>query len=367
MKMKRLICSLWVISFLFLGIDIQAQTIERSRTIKESFLVGLDAEIEVANKYGSIHLVPWKKDSVKFEVEIMVKGNKQSKVDKSFDYIEVDFKTSKYYVIAQTLFAGKSSFWSDVSDITGAIFNSSTKTKIDYTIYVPANANLKISNKYGNIYTTDHKGPIEIDLSNGDLKAHHFSGNTKIKTEFGDSDVEIIDNGQLDISYGEFHLDEGGKINLVSKSSKFYINVVDQLSIDSKRDKYYLKDVTSVSGTTYFSTIEIDQLNKKFVLATKYGDVDIKSFSDVMESVNLKTVNTDVTLHFPDEKHYKMDIVVDEKTEVMYSAEIKNISSKELGGDEKLIQVKCEIGSVKNRTVPLNLDCRAGTLSLKLK
>ncbi len=307
------------------------------------------------------------KDSVRFEVEIMVKGNKQSKVDKSFDYIEVDFKTSKYYVIAQTLFAGKSSFWSDVSDLTGAIFSSSTKTKIDYTIYFPVNAKLKIMNKYGNIYTTDHKGPIEIDLSNGDLKAHHFSGKTKIKTEFGDSDIEIIDNGRLDISYGEFHLEEGGQIEMVSKSSKIYMPVVDQLSIDSKRDKVYLKNVKDISGTTYFSTIELDQLNKKLVLSTKYGDIDIRSFSDGVESVNLKSVNTDVTLHFPDEKHYKMDIVVDEKTEVMYSADIKNITSKEISGDEKLIQVKCEIGSVKNKTVPLDIDCRAGTLSLKLK
>lgn len=365
--MKRLICSLVMLSLLFFGIQTQSQTIEKGRSIKESFLVGPDAEIEVANKYGSIHLVPWNKDSVRFEVEIMVKGNKQSKVDKSFDYIEVDFKTSKYYVIAQTLFAGKSSFWSDVSDITGAIFNSSTKTKIDYTIYVPATAKLKIMNKYGNIYTTDHKGPIEIDISNGDLKAHHFSGKTKIKTEFGDSDVGIIDNGQLNISYGEFHLDEGGQIEMVSKSSKFYMPVVDQLSIDSKRDKFYLKNVKDLSGTTYFSTIELDQLDKKLVLSTKYGDIDIRSFSDGVESVNLKSVSTDVTLHFPDEKHYKMDIVVDEKTEVMYSAEINNISSKETNGDEKLIQVKCEIGSVKNKTVPLDIDCRAGTLSLKLK
>ena len=367
MKMKRLICSLGVLSFLFLGFGIQAQTIEKSRTIKESFLVGPDAEIEVANKYGSIHLVPWKKDSVKFEIEIMVKGNKQSKVDKSFDYIEVDFKTSKYYVIAQTLFAGKSSFWSDVSDITSAIFNSSTKTKIDYTIYVPVNATLKIMNKYGNIYTTDHKGAIEIDLSNGDLKAHHFSGRTKIKTEFGDADIKKIDNGNLDISYGEFHLEEGGQLELMSKSSKFYFTDVDQLNIDSKRDKYYVKNASEFTGTAYFSLIELDQLSKRLSISTKYGDIDLKSFSDAVESVNLKSVNTDVTLHFPDKKHYKLDIVVDEKTEVMYSADIKNISSKELSGDEKLIKVNCEIGTVKNMTVPLDLDCRAGTLSLKLQ
>jgi hypothetical protein len=354
-------------SVLLLGFNLRAQTIEKSRIINKTFLVSPDAEIEIANKYGSIHLIPWKKDSVRFEIEIMVRGTKQAKVDKSYDYIEIDFKSSKYYLIAQTLFAGKSSFWSDVSDLTGAIFNSSTKTKIDYKVYVPQKSKLKMVNKYGNIYTTDHVGPIEIELSNGNLKAHHFYGKTKIKTEFADSDIKKIDNGQLNINYGEFHLEEAGNIEIESKSAKISINTSEQLILNSKRDKIYLQNAGSISGTTYFSLVEADQLGNKLGLSTKYGDIDIKSFSDEMESFNLKSVNTDVTLHFPDEKQYQMDIVVDEKTAVMYSAEIKNISSKELGGEEKLIQVKCKVGSENNILVPLDIDCRAGTLSLKLK
>jgi len=365
--MKVLICSLATLFILFFGFKIRAQTIEKSRTVKESFLVGPDVEIEIANKYGSIHLIPWEYDSVRFEIGIMVKGTKQTRVDKSFDFIEIDFKTSKYYVIAQTLFAGKSSFWSDVSDLTGAIFNSSTKTKIDYTVYFPANAKLKVMNKYGNIYTTDHYGPIEIDLSNGDLKAHHLAGKTTIKTEFANADIEKIDHGQMNINYGELHLEKGGQIDIESKSSRLYVTDVDQLNLNSKRDKFYINEITDISGTTYFSTVDVDQLNAKLDLITKYGDINIKSFADEMDSFELKTDDTDITLHFPDEKHYKMDIMVNDQTKVLYSAEIKNITSKELGGDEKLIEVKCQVGSDRNKTVPLNLNCRAGTLSLKLK
>lgn len=365
--MKVLICSLAILSFLIFGIKVQAQTIEKGRTVKESFAVGSEVEIEIANKYGSIHLIPWDNDSVKFEIDILVKGNKQAKVDKSFDYIEIDFKSSKYYLIAQTLFAGKSSFWSDVSDLTGAIFNSSTKTKIDYTVYVPANAKLKIMNKYGNIYTTDHKGPIEIDLSNGDLKAHHFSGETKITSEFGSVDIKKIDNGQLTINYGELRLEEGGQIELESKSSEFHISNIDKLNINSKRDKFYVKNAGTLSGSTYFTVVSLEQLELKLDLITKYGDIDIASFSDNVDALGLKTNDTDVTLHFIDDKYYDMDIIVNDRTSVLYSAEIKNITSKDLAGDEKLIQVKCQVGTNKNNTVPVTIDTRAGSLSLKLK
>ena len=349
------------------GYDSYGQTIEKSRTVTKVFEVQPDTEIEIINKYGNIHLIPWEKDSVRFEIELLVRGTKQSKVDKSFDYIEFDFKTSKYYIIAQTLFAGKSSFWSDVSDLTGAIFNSSTKTKIDYTVYFPANAKIKIANKYGNIYTTDHFGELEIELSNGDLKAHHLAGKTKITHEFGNANIKLIDNGNLNISYGELQLEKAGNLAIESKSSKFYIDEVMDIDINSRRDKFYLKTVGHVYGHTNFSLVEIDELTQKFNLTTRYGDIDVKYFADEVESFKIVANDADITLHFIDDKHYKLDAKVDGRTEVMYSAEIKNITTKDLGGDEKLIEVKCLIGNDKPHTIPVKMNVRGGRISLKLK
>lgn len=367
MKTRVLICSLVLLFTQLTGYNIYGQTVEKSRTVKEVFKVMPKTEIEIANKYGNIHIIPWEKDSVKFEIELLVKGTKQSKVDKSFDYIEFDFKTSQYYVIAQTLFAGKTSFWSDVSDLTGAIFNSSTKTKIDYTVYLPKNVSLKIMNKYGNIYTTDHTGKLEINLANGDLKAHHFSGPTKINSEFGTSNIKMIDNGVLNVSYGELHLDEGGKLTIQSKSSKFYIDKVNEIEINSQRDKFYIDEAGKLTGVTNFSLVELDLLTNLINLTTKYGDVEIQRFSDKVKSLSLWSNDTDITLHFLDEKQYKMDITVNDRTEVLYSADIKNITSKELGGEENLIQVNCQVGTNKNLIVPVKINCRAGSLSLKLK
>jgi hypothetical protein len=335
--------------------------------VTETFYIGADTEVEVVNKYGNIHIVPWEKDSVRFDIELMVKGTKQSKVDKSFDYIEFDFKTSKYYVIAQTLFAGKSSFWSDVSDLTGAIFNSSTKTKIDYTVYLPADVTLKLMNKYGNIYTTDHTGNLEIELSNGDLKAYHLSGETKIKIDFGDANIKQIEKGMIQISYAEMQIDKAHKLAFESKSSRFYIEEVDDLDINSKRDKFYLDEAGYIHGVTNFSTIEADVVDQKVSLFTKYGDIDLKHFSDSFEDLSIKSENTDIILHFTDTKQYEMEFMLDESTQVMYSADIENIESRNLEDDENRIEVKCVVGNNPRQVVPLNLDSKGGTISLKLK
>jgi len=367
MKVKILTCSLALLVYLISGITVVGQTFEKSRSVEKSFFVGPETEIEIANKYGNVHLITWEKDSVRFKVDIEVKGTKQSRVDKSFDFIEVDFKSSDYYVIGQTLFAGKSSFWSDVSDLTGAIFNSSTKTKIDYTVYLPAGTKLKVTNKFGNIYTTDHTGSVEFNISNGDLKAHSFTGDTKITSEFADVDVYEIAHGNLDINYGEMRLEKGGKIEIVSKSARFEIEDIESLLMDSRRDKYYINGVGDLSGNNYFSIVEVDELGSKLSLNAKYGDIEVKHFSDKVKSLNIKSENTDITLHFTDDKFYKMNFIVDEKTEVMYSADIKNIKTSEPQGDDKLITVKASTGNSSNKFVPVDLDCRAGSLTLKLK
>jgi len=367
MNIKVLIFNLTLASLLSLGQTLPAQTVEKSRTVTQSFKTGPDTEIEVINKYGNIHLVTWEKDSVRFDIELMVKGTKQSKVDKAFDYVEFDFKNSDYYIIAQTLFAGKSSFWSDVSDLTGAIFNSSTKTKIDYTVYLPGDVSLKITNKYGNIYTTDHSGKVSINLSNGDLKAHHFSGNTKIVTEFGSADVKEIDDGHLDISYAEFYLEKGGRLTVNSKSSKFYLNNINEMDLNSKRDKFFVQNINNIHGTTNFTFLEIDQLRQRLDLETQYGDMNLKSFSNDVETVKFNSKDSDLTFHFTDAKQYNLDMTVDKDTEVYYSQEITNITTKKLGEDEKLIKVDCVVGSNGKLAIPFKINSYGGSISLKLK
>jgi hypothetical protein len=265
------------------------------------------------------------------------------------------------------LFAGKSSFWSDVSDLTGAIFNSSTKTKIDYTVYLPVSAKLKIMNKYGNIYIADHTGAIDIDLSNGDLKAHNLSGNTSIKTEFGNTNIWQIDEGNLNISYGEVEIAEAENLTIESKSARFDMDKVNNMSLNSRRDKFYLKEAGYVYGTINFTTVEIDQLNQKINLDAKYGDVDVKSFSDKVSSFYIDAENADIILHFTDNKQYKIEATVDDKTEVLYSADIKNITSKEIDGEDALIEVKSTIGNNTAKVVPIEMKARGGSISLKLK
>ncbi len=366
MKQSKSVFSLVLLFSLLSGTWVQGQTIEKSKQLSRSFPVGSDTEIEISNKYGNIHLMLWDKDSVRFDIQLQVKGAKQSRVDKAFNLVDFEFHNSEYYVIAKTVFGGNS-FWNDVSDLTGTVFSSSTKTTINYTVYLPAGASLKVVNKYGNIYTTDHHGKIVIELSNGDLKAHRLLGNTTVKTEFGNADIKEIKGGRLNISYGELYLEQSTDLEIQSKSSELHLGTVGNLEVDSKRDKYFLTGVKTLRGSAYFSRFTIEEIDELFDLSTKYGDVEIRAFSDKVDFFNLKSVDTDITLHFTDDKQYKLEMLVDEQTDVYYSKSISNIESTDLKDGEKRIKVDCVVGNNASFIIPLTIDSRAGSLSLKRK
>ncbi len=142
----------------------RTQTFEKSRQESRTFKVYEQTTLEIENKYGNIHVFPWAKDSVKIEIDLQVKANKQSKVDKIFDYISFEFSDSKYYVIARTEFrANQSSFWAEVTDVANTVFSGNNKTQINYNIFLPATMDIKLENKFGNIYCTDHAGKFEVD------------------------------------------------------------------------------------------------------------------------------------------------------------------------------------------------------------
>ncbi len=49
--------------------------------------------------------------------------------------------------------------------------------EINYMVYVPAHMDVVLNNKFGDIYMDDLDGQVDIELSNGVLKANRLEGN----------------------------------------------------------------------------------------------------------------------------------------------------------------------------------------------
>ncbi len=341
-----------------------AEEFNKTREISKTFMINEETEIQINNKYGNIQIINWEKDSVKIQVEISVTGNKLSKVSKTFDYIDVDFTTDPYFVIANTIFKNeRNNFWTDVSDITNSIFRGGNNTQIDYTVYMSENKTLKIKNKFGNIYFSNRKADTEIYLSNGDLKANDISGYFQMDFKYGSANIKSANNARININYGELHIKKINNLNIDSRSSTLDCNAINKLDIISKRDKLYLGNVTKMEGSCSFSEIEIDYLIQNIRFETNFGDLTIDRIDNECEDLNLDSSNTDVTLIFDPFSSYAIDLTYTKRTTVDLPHDYKNINTASLGKNNEDTQMKATSGDLSKRT-RLTINLKSGSLNI---
>jgi hypothetical protein len=346
------------------GLSLTGQTYENSRTVREAYRISSNTEVQVINKYGDINLVPWEKDSVVFVIDFSVTSNKQAKVDKISDYIDFDFKATAYYVIAQTVFEGQNTIWSEMADVASTIFSSGTSTKIDYTVYFPAGNDIKIENKFGNIYTTDHTGKVDITLSNGDMKGHSFIGQTRLKVEFGNVSIDEIANGNVTLGYAELNLEKAGEINFETRSSKLYLNSCEKIHLDSKRDRFYIKSAGELTGDAFFTYLSLDKAMSKVNLKTNYGDFKLLDISDSCLRMDFTSQYSDITLYVNEEHFYEIDITRDDRSSVISSANLIAKNEEPVAGVEKTFHASISAGKPGKPKVPVTINIKSGKIYL---
>ena len=174
-----------------------AQMFTEEKKIVKSFKINTSTTVEVTNKYGRIQIIPWDKDSVSFEIDLFIKSDNLSRLQKVKNGIDFEFVNTKYYVLAKTNFENQyNGFISELKelskDFTEIFSGAQYQVKINYLVMIPEYINIKVENKYGDVYTDNLKGDLTLDVSNGNFKANSLSGNNNIYLKFGNASINSM-------------------------------------------------------------------------------------------------------------------------------------------------------------------------------
>jgi hypothetical protein len=286
-----------------------AQTYSESKKIVRSFPVNSETRLDISNKYGKVHVMNWKKDSVKLEVEISVKSSNLQKLEKIMDEIEIEFTGTSYYVIASTRFGNTgNSFITDLIDLSGTIIPSKNQVEINYTVMAPSGITINLSNKFGNIYMDDMKGEVTISLSNGDIKINKLDGQADININFGNGIINSLNNAKLNLTYADLEIRNANQLAIISKSSKIRVDKVGVLKTESGRDKYSISEINNLFGESYFSDLQIYKLNSEADFTLRYGDFTADTVADRFSYINLHSEYADIDLNFNREASYFLQV-----------------------------------------------------------
>lgn len=344
---------------------LNAQPYERSSEETHVFKVYDPTTLEIYNKYGNIHLFPWDNDSVKIRIELNVKANKQSKVDKIFEYINFEFSNTKYYIIARTQLKQQGSFWSEVSDLANTLFSGNNKAQIDYYVYLPKDMPAKFENKFGNIYSTDHTGKLEVTISNGDFKANQISGYLELDLSFGNATIKSIESGKFIINYGELDLGKADELVMGSKSSTLNIEEVGSLSVNSKRDKFKIDKLTSLKGETSFSYVTLKNFTSDLTMKTAYGEVKLQEINSAFKAIDLTSNYTDILFTLPTQAAFSVDITHSEETGIIYPDKYDGLQTESIDKKEDIIKTSGIIGNDVSPTGKIKIMIKSGNVTFK--
>ncbi|MFH0866861.1 MAG: hypothetical protein V1904_11750 [Bacteroidota bacterium] len=358
MKILALFTALFFYTTLF------AQPYERTKSLMKSFVVTKDCSVQISNKYGDVQIVPWDKDSVKFEINVKVVNKKEDDAIKKINNIDFSFTSTPYYVIAKTVFLdSKTGILNDIGDMAGSIISSGNYVNITYVVSIPSVNALTIDNKYGNVYTTDHSNSFQLTLSNGDFKANNLTGSSKINISFGNASVNEIVKGSIEASYVEFEIKKAEKLSIIGRSSKFNIVNAESLELDSKRDKFYVDTLSYLSGKTDFTYINAGILKSQINLNISFGDLLVQELSSDFKSMNLVSSYTDITLSIPSGFSSTADITY-KKMEMTYPPSMTGLQKEIVNESSDTFKLKGTIGSDTTSTNSILVNANSGSLTI---
>ena len=349
---------------LLLSYSASAQGESETRSFMKSIPVTKETSLDVSNKYGNIYVTPWNKDSAYIKVEIKAFASNPEKLKKMFDGITVSINESDKVIKAHTEFIQNiGNLFEGFKGLTNKLISYESRMEIDYYINVPEYLNLKINNKYGDVYIEKCTGDFSVSLSNGSFKAGYLGEKSSVELAFCDATINSVISGTIDASFSEFTIESVRDIKITSTSSRYDISKAGEIRFESRRDKFFIDTVSSMTGNSYFTEYDVKYLKKDINLNTKYGNLDVDLINPEFESIILNCGYSDISLNFDENTSYSLDIRHINTFLVLPSKNI-NTEQETLNAEKKEYRTTGTVGKNQGSS-KVRIDAVRGNIYLK--
>ena len=280
---------------LFLMVFVLQTNAERTvKKIYKSFPVSQVAKLELSNKYGNIQIDDNRKDSVVINVEIWVEGT-GSRAQKLIDNINVHIGTSGNTVSATTEFQNQFN-------------NNNQEFGIEYHVSVPADRDLSVGQKYGNVYMNNLTGKGIFDIQYGEIKAKELLAPAlEMNLACSKANVDATKDLSLSIKYSKINLGKGDNLKIDSKYSNLVFGDCKDVMLDSKYDDFRFKTINNMTSNSMYTGYKIDQILSSLALTNGYGDFTVGTIPANFKSIKVSSKYASVRLGIASGASYKLD------------------------------------------------------------
>ncbi|MCS6929055.1 MAG: DUF4097 family beta strand repeat-containing protein [Saprospiraceae bacterium] len=250
------------------------------KKITREFSISPTGTTAIYNKYGNIKVHTWPNRSVKLDITIVVDAANQRSANRLFERIHVNFLHTADYVKAETVIEPE-----DGEESYGLIRISFKRQnfKIHYDVWLPAENQLDLKNRYGDALVSQLKGKLMAEIRYGYLQGENLAGDAELSLNHGKAFFNQMRNLSGYINYSELTVERAVEVSLDTRYSEIHISRADQVHLMSKYDKMNLGEVKNLRLQTRYGDLKGRQIGSLFLTA-QYADSYLEHISEVLNA-----------------------------------------------------------------------------------
>jgi hypothetical protein len=333
-----------------------------TRKIEKSYDMTNAGELRIENKYGDIAINGWNKNKIAIAIEVKVTNNKEYKAKEFFNRIETNFKTTSNFVSVVSEISDKDSgFFARYFNKVNPFEFDRGNVEINVTISLPVNAEIEISNKFGDVIIEDWKGKLKANIEHGDLWINESMGNTNIDMTFGKIRAKSMTFGSINLKNGGLDMETSKDLVLKSSGSEIEIDNVTNLEFVSSKDEVIIGHVGSIHGDLKFSNIEIASVERDMNLFMKVVNFRVLKMVQPDAMVIVNQESSDISIDITG-LSFKFDAILEEGL-LRLPKTFSNVKSHVIDKSKRIRKITASYG--KTTTGNFSFTGNKGVITLK--
>ncbi len=252
-----------LLAMLLLAGTASAQKNNLERKTTGTYPLKQHENLMISNKYGEVIVETWDKDEVSFEVTVLAWGSSERDTESMLDRVEIKHgKGGDRVYIETSILSSKLNM------------NNRNGFEVNYKVFMPASANLDLTNKYGYTYLGNLDGRLRLDVAYGKLKTGKITGgNSDLNVSYGGADIEELTEGYIGSKY----------------SSPINIEKAGNIRYDDKYGSFRIGEVNQIMGSSAYTKLRVGKLHQSIDVSMKYSEGSIEQISPGFSRIDMES------------------------------------------------------------------------------
>lgn len=272
-----------------------------TKKIEKSFKMTNAGELHIDNKHGNVSITGWNENRVGITINVEVSHKKKENAKELLDRIIPEIKTAGDFVSITSTISDKniSTFSSYFKKVNPFEFDKNN-VDINYTVYIPVNTEIDITNKFGDVLIDSWTGKLKANIEHGDLWINDDVTNAKINMKFGKLRGKSITYGVVNMKNGDIDLKASENLILNTSGVNIELKSVNDLELISSKDEASIGYVKNIKGELKYSNTQIDSVGSKIDLNMNLAELRVKKIKDTNPEVRINQQSSDIHINIKD-------------------------------------------------------------------